>query len=108
MVEKKSLVDTGGEGPVFPDIGYRFTAASGGTFSGHSYVSQGLFDKLAVGDSVEIQYAADDPSTSHIPGESGEWTFYTFGISVIGGIFFWYLGPRPLAPDVAKKDRLVT
>lgn len=36
VVEKKSLVDTGGEGPVFPAIGYRFTAASGGTFSGRT------------------------------------------------------------------------
>jgi len=93
-VEEKRLDDTGGEGPIFLEVRYSFIAASGARFHGRGHVSQRMYDKLAVGDGLEVQYAADDPSVNRLIGGSPEAGVYYFGIAMIGILWFWFFGLR--------------
>ena len=93
-VDEKRLVDGGGEGPTYLEVRYSFRATSGQLFHGHANVGQRLYDRLAPGDGLDVEYAADDPSLSRVPGEFNEFWIEAFAVGVQGVIFFWLLGPR--------------
>jgi hypothetical protein len=94
VVNEKEIEDGGSEGPIYLVVRYTFKAASGDVFHGTANVSQRLYDRLAPGDGFEIQYAADDPSMSRVPGEFDEMFVEAFAVGVQGLLFFGYLGPR--------------
>ena len=93
-VEEKRIVDGGGEGPTYLEVRYSFRTASGKLFHGNANVGQKLYDRLAPGGSLEVEYAADDPGLSRVPGEFNEFWIEAFAVGVQGLIFFWILGPR--------------
>ena len=94
VLETKRIVDGGGESPIYYEVRYSFTAASGGWVHGQANVGKRLYDRLAPGDGFEIQYAADDPSLSRVPGEFNGMMVEAFAVGAQGAFFFGYLGPR--------------
>ena len=94
LVTEKKIEDGGSEGPVYSVVRYTFKTPSGETYRGRANVSSRLYDRLEVGDGFEIQYAADDPTMSRVPGEFDEMFIEAFAVGVQGVFFFGYLGPR--------------
>jgi hypothetical protein len=94
VVDAKEIQDGDGESPTYLVVRYTFKAASGSTFHSSANISSRLYDRLAIGDGFEIQYAADDPTMSRVPGEFDVMFIEAFGVGVQGVLFFGYLGPR--------------
>jgi hypothetical protein len=94
LVTEKKIEDGGSEGPVYSVVRYTFKTPSGETYRDRANVSSRLYDRLEVGYGFEIQYAADDPTLSRVPGEFDEMFVEAFAVGVQGVLFFGYLGPR--------------
>jgi uncharacterized integral membrane protein len=94
VITEKRFFEGDSESPDSYHLGYRFRAASGEEFRSGAGIGKRLYDKVQVGDGIEIQYAADDPSNNRVPGEFNPVILEVLGLAVMGLIFFWYLGPR--------------
>jgi hypothetical protein len=88
-------VKSGGDDPDTLELRYSFEATSGHRYGGAASVSQKIYDRTAVGDSVTVQYAADDPGNNRVISETGDpdvGRFVVYGIAGLG--VFLYIGPR--------------
>ena len=93
-IYEKEMLEGDGEGPTYLVVRYSFTTETGDTFHGSANVGSRLYDRVSVGDGVEIEYAVDDPTMSRVPGEFDEMWVEALAVGVQGVAFFGYLGPR--------------
>ena len=94
VITEKRFDEGGSEEPSSYHVRYRFRAMSGAEFRSGATVGERLYDKVQVGDGIEIQYEADDPSNNRVPGEFNPRILEILGMAVMGLYFFGYLGPR--------------
>lgn len=94
MITEKQFHEGGSETPDSYSLRYRFRAASGEEFRSGAGVGKRLYDSVQVGDGIEIQYAADDPTNNRVPGEFNPVILEVLGLAVMGLYLFGYLGPR--------------
>ena len=94
VITEKRFHEGGSEDPDTYSVRYSFRDASGREVRGGDTVGKRLYEKVQVGDGIEIQYAADDPSNNRVPGEFDPILLEGVAFAVMGLIFFWYLGPR--------------
>ena len=107
VVESKQRID-GGEDPDTYQLRYLFAATAGGQHRGTASVSPKIYDRTSVGDSVTVQYAADDPDNNRLISETGDpevlkfafYGIYGLGMFVKFGLRRW-LALRHGGPDPA-------
>ena len=94
VITEKTFHDGGSEDPDTYSVRYSFKDSSGQEFRGGDTVGKRLYDKVRVGDGIEIQYAAGDPSNNRVPGEFDPILLEVAALAVLGLGASWYLGPR--------------
>jgi hypothetical protein len=87
-------VDEGGEGAVLYYLNYSFKDGSGREYRGSGSVGISLYKRVAPGDSLPVEYAADHPETSQIAGAFNPQMIEVVAFAASGIILFFYLGPR--------------
>jgi uncharacterized protein DUF3592 len=94
VVESKR-VRSGGEDPDTLELRYSFLAASGRRYDGAASVSQKVYERTSVADSVTVQYAADDPGNNRVSSDTGDPDVLRWVLYGIGGLgVFLYFGPK--------------
>ena len=94
VITEKTFIKGGDETPDSYSLRYRFRASSGEEFRSERGVGKRLYDRVQMGDGIEIQYAADDPSNNRVPGEFDPILLLAAVYGVMGLLCFGYLGPR--------------
>jgi hypothetical protein len=61
------------------DIRYSFVAGSGGEYGGWARVSREVYERTAVGDPLEIEYAADAPENHRVTSDTDASWFAAIG-----------------------------
>jgi hypothetical protein len=96
VVYAKKTIESDGESVPSYILRYSFRASAGLEYRGSAEVGVKVYDRTSIGDPMEIEYAADDPSANRMIGDPG------FAASQLKGelmiVFFVglfvYLGPR--------------
>jgi cytochrome c oxidase assembly protein Cox11 len=93
-VTDKYMIDGGSEGPDSFTVRYSFKTSSGREYSGSVGVDQRNYERASPGNTLEVQYAADDPSNNRA-ARAGVVSVHVEAAAVVVMMlfFFGYLGP---------------
>jgi hypothetical protein len=94
-VTGKYMTEGGSESPDSFTVRYLFTTSSGREYSGSVGVDQRSYERASPGDTLEVQYAADDPASNRAAKagfQSIHGEFAALVVTMLG--FFAYCGPR--------------
>ena len=109
MLGEKVFIKGDGENSPRYLLRYTFTAANGNAYSGQVAVAVDFYSDIAVGDAVEIEYAADDPANNRVRGQTDPDALLYLGLTIFGAGLFIYLGPRRwLATLRGEPDPILT
>ena len=92
----REKVFTKGDGENSPRylLRYTFTAADGEAYRGQAAVTSEFFANVAVGNPLQIEYAADDPANNRVRGQFDPDALQYAVVTVIGAALFVAFGPR--------------
>lgn len=106
VVQEKTAEEDRGEGLVDRWVlRYSFTAASGLDYQGRAGVSRSFYNRVELGDRLEVEYAADDPGNNRLRGELDPDVVVILLLIVLGGCLFGFAAVRLLVQRVVRPTR---